>query len=143
MTQDKREKLSDRSTTSIFGKEVTFQEAFPQIENFSIDIEEVVYTGYGGGIGRDVPHAKEQYDKNHLPREYFDCHNPRCYKGGFSIGSILRQMVHERQTYLETLEGCRGYEGSPKGRRKHRDCTNSFSVKITIKYKEDSPPIGP
>ncbi len=30
-----------------------------------------------------------------------------------------------------------GYEGAPKGRKKYRDCCNSFDVKVKIKYKNN------
>lgn len=44
-------------------------------------------------------------------------------------------MVSKKQTDLETVAICQGYEGSPKGKRRYRSCINSFKVKVHITYK--------
>ncbi len=70
--------------------------------------------------------------------EYIDCRNSLCYDGGVSVGQMLRDMVEEKKTEAEFSSLCRGYEGSPKGRRKYRNCSNFFEVKIRIEY---NPPV--
>ena len=90
-------------------------------------------TGYSP-IGRyfDKPSIRA-YDENTLG-EYIDCSNRLCYGGGFSIGQVLREMVDGKQTHRETTRGCRGYEGSPKGRRRYRSCVNHWKITVDIEY---------
>jgi len=129
--RDRRQKASDvfRETNFVFAKKSSFDEAFPEIEELTVEVE-------ASGQGIKDWNQKSVYHKENFPGEYIDCHNPLCYNGGFSIGSILRGMVSKKQTKLKTFEVCRGYEGSPKGRIKYRDCVNSFEIKVTIKYKK-------
>jgi hypothetical protein len=131
--RDERKKASDifNESNLVFGRKVTFDEAFPQIEDLKV---EVIESGHGI-IGQS---RKSFYRKQYFPGEYINCSNPLCYNGGFSIGSILREMVSNKQTELETTESCQGYEGSPKGRRKYKGCLNFFKIKISIKYKENT-----
>ena len=70
-------------------------------------------------------------------REYFDCSNTACYSGGVSLGEIVREMVAETSTEKSVSKRCQGYEGSPKGHRKYRDCMHSFTVNVILKYKEE------
>ncbi|MFW6116131.1 MAG: hypothetical protein ACOC6F_00250 [bacterium] len=130
--RDKRQKASDvfNETEFVFGRKVGFDEAFPQIHDVVVEVRE-----RGDGVRRST---KRVYRKPHIG-EYIDCSNPVCYNGGFPIGRILRQMVKNRQTELETTERCQGYEGSPKGRRRYRDCFNSFEVRVSIEYTETIP----
>ena len=134
--RDQRMKASDvfRESEFVFSRKVSFDEAFPEIEDVVIEVTEK-----GTGVrhrGPDDP--KHIYRKPHLPGEYVDCSNSLCYNGGVSVGSIIRDMVREHATERETSEVCRGYEGSPKGRRKYRKCMNFFQVKIGITYKEQA-----
>jgi hypothetical protein len=129
MAQDKeRPKASDifKKKPELFTKKVSFEEAFPEIDNFQIEVEE---------IGLHSHPIKEQFDLQHPSSEYFDCHNTRCYRGGVSIGKILRKMVRERLESFETTEICQGYEGSLKGKRKDQDCLTCFKIKVILKYK--------
>lgn len=105
-----------------FTKKGSFDEAFPEIEDVTIEVKE--------------DGKKSSYSKQFGIEEYIDCTNPLCYRGGFSIGSILREMVSKKQTELETSELCRGHEGSPKGKRIDRQCVNFFEIKVFIKYRE-------
>ncbi|AKI97035.1 hypothetical protein [Kosmotoga pacifica] len=129
--RDRRQKASDvfRESKFLYSKKVSFEEAFPEIEDLTVEVEET-------GHGVSELNRKRTYRKQYFPGEYIDCSNPLCYNGGFSIGSILREMVKKRQTELETLKLCQGHEGSPKGRRIYRKCMNFFKVKVSIKYKE-------
>ena len=127
--RDERQKASDvfRESNFLFGRKVSFNEAFPEIEDVTVDIEEVGYVAQYKG--------KRTYHKGSMD-EYIDCSNPLCYNGGVSIGAILREIVRGKQTELTTSKMCQGYEVPPKGRRRIRDCVNVFAVKVSIKYKE-------
>jgi hypothetical protein len=127
--RDKRQKASDifREGNFAFTQKVSFDEAFPQIDKITVTVEE---DGYGVGEWN----RRRTYSKERLG-EYIDCSNPTCYNGGFSIGSIIREMVREQKTEIETTKRCQGYEGSPKGRRKYRDCINNFKIRVSIEYK--------
>lgn len=129
--RDERQKASDvfRESNLAFAKKVSFDEAFPEIEDLTVEVEE-------SGHGVSDWHRKSTYRKQNLPGQYIDCSNPLCYNGGFSIGLILRQMVRNKQTELETSKLCQGNEGSPKGRRIYGKCMNFFEIKVSIKYKE-------
>ncbi len=133
MTMRDRKKASDvfRESNFVFVEKVAFEKAFPEIEDVSVVVEE-----QGDGVSKWT--STRSYGKSSVG-EYIDCSNPLCYNGGFSIGSILREMVRNKDTHKEASEGCRGYEGSPKGRRKYRDCMNYFKIKIDIKYKTGKP----
>lgn len=130
MKRDERQKASDvfRETNYVFSEKVGFDEAFPEIEDLTV---EVIKSGHG----IDDWNRKSTYRKQYFPGEYINCSNPLCYNGGFSIGSILREMVRNKQVELETSKICQGNEGSPKGRRIYRKCVNFFKIKVSIKYK--------
>ncbi|MBT1247356.1 MULTISPECIES: hypothetical protein [unclassified Thermosipho (in: thermotogales)] len=127
----KRLKASDvfQNSKYVFGEKVSFEEAFLEIEDIVINVEE-------SGRWINKWNYKRTYTKQNFPGEYIDCRNPLCYNGGFSMGAILRNMVKNRQTELETLEVCQGYEGSPKGKKFYKKCLNQFKIKVSIKYKE-------
>ncbi len=128
--RDRRQKASDvfRDTEFVFGKKASFDEAFPTIEDLTVEVEE-----FGQGITKG--NRQRVYRKQNFPGEYIDCDNPLCYNGGFSIGEILREMVANTQMELDTSKLCQGNEGSPKGRRIHKKCMNAFHIKVSIKYK--------
>jgi len=128
-----RPKASDifRETDYDFSKKVSFDEAYPTIKNVKA---EVLQSGQGVVL-RGHPSFYDNYDLKNWPGEFVDCSNPVCYGGGFSIGSILRDMVKKNQAQIKTTKGCRGYEGSPKGRRRYRSCGNRFKIKIYVEYK--------
>lgn len=133
--RDERKKASDIFNESefVFARKVTFDDAFPEIQDVCVEIKE---TGNGvWGEGTTVL-------KKGTIGEYVNCSNTLCYNGGVSIGSILREMVRAKQTELKTHKKCQGYEGSPKGMRKYRDCFNFFEIHALVTYKEqaDSPP---
>jgi hypothetical protein len=46
--------------------------------------------------------------------------------------------LSEQKTEREFSKMCKGDEGSPKGRRKYRNCANFFKLKINIEY---DPPV--
>lgn len=130
MSREDRMKASDvfRKTESLFSTKVSFDEAFPGIEDVSVEVEE-----YGRGVTLEF--NRLIYKKGEIG-EYINCRNPLCYNGGFSIGEILREMVRNKQVDSVTSKLCQGYEGSPKGRKRYKPCMNGFKVKVHIKYKE-------
>ena len=134
MSRDDRQKASDifNKGNLVYATKVPFENAFPEIENLDIV---VVFHGCGTDFLKDKEKISH-YNIETLPGEFIDCINPLCYKGGFSIGSILREMVRTKLTHKEEFEICRGYEGSPKGRRKYGICPNTFRIKVDIKYKD-------
>ena len=133
--RDQRKKASDvfNESNLMLGPKVGFDEAFPEIEDVTVEVKE---NGEGvHGSGSRI-YRKGQFG------EYIDCSNPLCYNGGFSIGSILREMVRNRQTELEESRKCQGYEGSPRGRCVYRDCWNSFEIRVSVKFKRDQTDIN-
>jgi hypothetical protein len=125
-------KASDvhRETNYVFSKKVPFKEAFPQIKSVKVSVEESGHLTLGRWSHE--PNTRI-YDEKHLG-EYIDCSNPLCYNGGFSIGQILREMVVDKKTHLETVKACQGYEGSPKGKINRGRCVNFFKIAVDIDY---------
>jgi len=130
--RDQRQKASDvfQEKNFMFSRKVSFDEAFPEIEDLIIEVEESSGVPSPGG-------SKSIYNRQNMPGEYINCSNSLCYNGGFSIGSILREMVSKKQTELETSKFCQGNEASPKGRRVYRKCWHSFKTKVSIKYRTE------
>ncbi len=111
----------------IFAQRVPFSEAFPEIQKASIRVE---------AEGRGTGYQPKSWTL-HAPRisECIDCPNPLCYGGGLWIGHVLHEMYSHRETQRSGGAACEGYEGSPKGRRRYRDCLTTFLYDITIVYK--------
>ncbi len=109
------------------GRKVSFAEAFPTIQTITVKVQE-------GDSWNPIEFGERIYSKDEFG-EYIDCHNDICYKGGFSIGQILRKMVETKQTVFETSVGCQGFEGSPSGRKKDRICLHQFKVSVHIVFK--------
>ena len=132
MASKSRQKASDvfRESNFLFATKSGFDKAFPQIANLSGTVAE---DGNGVSNWRSVRRVSKDTG------EFFDCSNPRCYNGGFSVGDILRGMVASRTKHKEDTRYCQGYEGSPKGRRRYRHCMNRFFVAIDIEYRDPDP----
>lgn len=62
-----------------------------------------------------------------------------CYNGGFSIGTIFRDMVNKSETTRHDSEMCQGYEGSPKGKNRYQSCLHRFHYRVNIIYKTKPP----
>ncbi len=133
MTLRKRQKAQEvfQNTRFLFAKEASFAKEFPQIADIKVRVKE---TGEGVHVNARTK-GGSYYNKDSV-REFIDCSNPLCYKGGIPLGAVIRQMVSRKETTLEDAATCRGYEGSPKGRRKVRDCLNSFQYTVTLQYKD-------
>jgi len=127
--REKRQKAQDVFNQGKFllGEKTTFENAFPQVEECVVTIEES-----GHGIS---DWSRTRTYRN--PGEYINCQNPLCYNGGFNIGWPIREMVEKRKTQKEDSALCQGNEGSPKGHRIYRKCMNFFKYKISIKYRYD------
>jgi len=123
-----RKKAQDvfNETNFVFATKTTFEKAFPQIKDISVEITE-------SGVGVYHGHGTSHYNKHNLG-EYINCSNSLCYNGGFSIGTIIREMVYKKEQEREGTAICQGNEGSPKGRRIYRKCLNLFTYKIYIDY---------
>lgn len=127
-------------TEFVFGKKTTFSEAFPEVKNITLEIEE---DGKKPTYYSHLPDAsvkKRVYRKDNFPGEFVNCSNPLCYNGGVRIGLIIDSMTSSKDTKYEKVFFCQGYEGSPKGRKRYRDCINRFKVKITIEYAPETDP---
>ena len=108
MSEKDRKKASDvfRETNFFFSrKKVTFEKAFPEIKDIRIEVIEA-----DGPFKPDFDNPAE-YPNNKMVYgkevgEYIDCHNEFCYNGGFSIGSVIREMVKDKQLSKEGSAIC-------------------------------------
>jgi hypothetical protein len=112
----------NEDSTPLFGKKVSFAEAYPQIEDITVEVQE-------SGKGADSSNRNRRYTKDHFPGDFIACSNPVCSRQGFFLGFYLHGMVSEGKTELEKTDLCKGSE-SPR-----RSCPNTFKFKIAIKYK--------
>ena len=135
MSRDDRQKESDifNKGNPAYTTKGSFENVFPEIEKLDIIVE---FQGCGIDFLKDKKNISH-YNIETLHGEYIDCINPLC-GGGFSIGSILREMGRTKETNKEVIKMCQGYEGSPKGKIKYGKCVNRFIVKINIKYKDQA-----
>lgn len=114
--------------TPFFGRETTNRdEAFPGIKSISLLVEQDLY-GFHSRDGKIVQH---RYSKASMPR-YETCVNRSCKQGGLDL-----QMLVMFPPAHGTLYNCSGHEGSPQGRRKGRDCDNSFRITLTLEKDSD------
>lgn len=135
MSREERQNASDllRGSDLYFGHEVAFTEVFPQIANLRIQVDQV--EAIWGQPRSPGPHV---FSMDRQPGEVVDCQDPRCYGGGLQLGELLRDVVRQKRTELETSKRCCGYEGSPKGQRRYRNCLTLFKVRIQLTYREES-----
>lgn len=130
MARQQHMKLSDVLARPGFftGPRVRFVDAFPTIDEITVEIDMDGIRPFGAYGGVRV------FDKSNIEPAY-DCPNPQCTRGGIRLESLISQMVCSRETSKEFQLKCEGYEGSPKGKRYYRTCTNWYKVKISIRYK--------
>ncbi len=124
--RDKASDIFDKSQP-FFATKVSFAEAFPTIATVAVAVEI---------RGRNLhPVLKEvsRLDASNL-REFVNCRNPRCHRGGFSIGQVLRIMVSKNETHHEGGTRCDGHEGTP--RRRGSPCMTYFKYTVDIVYKD-------
>jgi hypothetical protein len=127
-----RPKASDlwRAKYPLFGGKSTFEEAFPDIADFRFEVRTV-------SRGSEFTDQRQVFDMSSKPGEYFDCRNPLCYGGGFSIGEVLSGMYYAspRQAHYKGDKFCRGYEGSKGGRKRYGGCMSHWKVVVDVTYK--------
>ena len=145
MEQESRKKASgiSREANYLLSNKISFTEAFPEIEDIFIEVKEFESSMIKPEKDEEWERAMGSYSsyprihrfsKNHFPGENINCSNALCFNGGFSIGSIVRTMLGKKETFKEGIGHCKGYVGSPKGKRKYRDCSHQFEYKVAIKY---------
>ncbi len=131
MSSSRRDKLTDllRNVDRPFAPRAnTFAEAYPTIAHLSVEVSESVL---GRPTGRQLHFTEKNF------RGAIDCRNPQCYGGGVEIGMLVHRMITNGQREQKFLEHCEGYEGSPKGQRRYRDCLTYFDITIQIVLKRD------
>jgi hypothetical protein len=72
------------------------------------------------------------YTESTFRGELIPCSNPQCYKGFGDLATIIREMVRKGVDHQQVTQGCWGYEGSERVRR--RRCRHVFSFTISITY---------
>ena len=107
------------------GKPVSFEEAFPDIKEITIDATEGCL-GSGFSSGRKMTLTKETLSAIE------PCSNSCCKNGGHNLGSFISEMYHKKESSKEDTIMCNGYERM--GRKATRRCLNGLKVKVNIKY---------
>lgn len=125
----RRKKASDifNSSEPFLGKKVSFVEAFPQIAKIKVEVEEYKDFWYK----KEVPYPVNHFYNEANLGQYINCSEASCYGGGFNVGSIINEMVRNKQVFLDGNIKCKGNIGNPKG----QSCTHQFKYKISIVYK--------
>ncbi len=127
--RDKTLKASDvfNETTDRFGTRTNnFDEAYPSVDDVKIVVQQSL-----DGIRWSDPDTYGKF----MVGEFFDCTVRNCYNGGFHIGQLLREMIRNREPECDVEKPCRGYEGSPKGKKRYGSCLNRYKINVKIKYK--------
>ena len=111
-----------------FAKHVSAREAFPEIEDLTVGIEET--------SAPEKTVRKIKYGMRDLPGEFVPCSNPLCHRGGVSLGVIIRRMSKRRlEEFREVSRMCRGHAEIPEQWNIFRRCTHVFFFDISIRYK--------
>jgi hypothetical protein len=118
----------NRSNRIFVGPPVSFEEAFPGIEDVTVE-----FTEYAYGTER----RKGTFSIRRQGAQ-MRCSNDRCYRGGYEFDFTVHEMIHKRETHREIEMRCEGDEGTPK-RRIGRSCDRSIKGRITIKPKSSAP----
>lgn len=145
MARESRKKASENSgeTNNLFPNKAPFNAAFPEVEEIFIEVKEFESSmrkpendkEWEKAMGSYSSYPRiHRYSKNHFPGENINCSNALCFNGGFPIASIAGKMIRNKEPFKEGKEHCKGYEGSPKGKSKYRDCSHQFEFKVAIKY---------
>ncbi|MGD0171437.1 MAG: hypothetical protein ABSB81_04845 [Halobacteriota archaeon] len=106
-----------------FGPEVSFQEAFPDIDDICVELQENL-------------HEKKHYwlAKNSIGEVVPYCSNRLCHDGGFELGPLIRDMYAKKEVEREDLLICPGHEHMGS-RWNTRRCVNYCTVRVSIKYR--------
>jgi len=104
------------------GEPVSFEEAFPEIEEIKIE-------GTEGDIAQknNISLSKNNWG--------ISCSNPLCKDKGYSVelGDFISEIYRNKETSKESIISCKGHENM--GRGQTRRCLNHLNIKIEIKYK--------
>lgn len=120
-----------------YSNELSFHEAFPEIEDVCIMVTEAE-----GSVKADIEKPatrladRRVYGKN--IGECIECHSPFCVDGGFSIRKILRPMVRIHNQFMQGTILCSGSEGAMKTNRKYLPCNRSFQFTVSVTYKDEA-----
>jgi len=106
---------------------VRFAEAFPEIAELSVDVDE-------RGEGNEELGLRRFHQGT--VREFFNCSNHRCVGRGFRMGDLLRDMTRRRDTRRDVEVRCQSREESGGV------CANIFRVSVRIAYRPSSPAAG-
>lgn len=120
----------DRSGRVFLGRPKKFEDAFPDLEDAVLIWQEKGEGVYNVGPGTEKRRASMKHIGGLL-----ECSNPNCRRGGYELDlKILWGMVSNRETEKSGTMRCPGDEGSPKGRRIGRRCTNLIEYRMVVTY---------
>ena len=119
MRKTKLEEAIERQERIRFEIRNDFRILYPEIADINGTVQEV------GHVATD----KDPINFSMNAREYYECSNPSCLGGHFSISEHIRGMVDRREIHGEFKKMCRG--GEPP-----RACWNMFKLTVDIKYKD-------
>ncbi|RKR08589.1 hypothetical protein C8C83_0172 [Flavobacterium sp. 90] len=106
----------------IFGHYDTFENVFPQVREIKVTVTET---------GRNISSSHPSIYNFRNFREVINCSNLACISGGLKIGNIVREMIENKEIFLEVNDyKCEGHE-----KQINKICWNFFSYKVEISYK--------
>jgi hypothetical protein len=111
----------------ISSRKARFVEAFPEICQLHIEVR-VKQTR----AEVDLPYRV--YTLENPPDEIINCNSINCAEGGILIYSILKEMIRNRLTSMESKEICNG-EVVPAQSKIRGTCLKSFRIKIAMTYQ--------
>lgn len=115
--------------TPFIGQRTSFAAAYPTVETAIVRYTEADF-------GMD---PKENVHNLATSGPRVACRNPLCHRGGYDFESLVMLMVSQGTESKTMQMSCNGDEGTPKGRRRGRDCSMSITGMITIAYKKQYP----
>jgi hypothetical protein len=85
--------------------------------------------------GRSADPMELRILRHDAVRERIECHNPLCEGGGFSLGDLLRDLVHGRQSEFIGTSFCTGQEQVHPEVEEFRSCRTRFEVEAHIEFR--------
>jgi hypothetical protein len=101
-------------------KRVSFEEAFPSIEDVTIEIKQGI--ARGGWVKYSHLGVTEIGD-------FIPCDEASCSGGGLRLGDVLHRMIRDREEYVDAFVQCGGHY------RSRASCQNAFQYKVRIKFR--------
>jgi len=121
----------------LVGVAAEFLKMFPMLYDVLIESWE---EGTGMGNPYTTTPPSRTYGLPHsVSSRVIACANRSCNMGGFDILQDISEMVREKWHIKEFVQVCCGYEGSPKGGQRGRDCVNTLHYRLTLKYEPGQP----